>query len=61
MIFVTLPYDPTWKPLDWVKKNCPSYITNAVHLAENNVHDTSRIDYFFSQQRDATIFALKWL
>jgi len=58
---VTLPYDPVWRALDWAKKHCNSYITNDVHQTENKTYDTDKIDYFFGDQRDATMFALKWL
>ena len=59
---VTLPYDPVWKPLEWAKEHCPSYITNAVH-EENLVTKklAVRIDYFFSNEKDALIFSLRWL
>jgi hypothetical protein len=58
---VTLPYDPLWKPLEWAKKHCPSYITNTMSdkLTEL-VGDRTPINYYFSDARDATLFALRW-
>ena len=52
---VTLPYDPVWEPLEWAKKNCSSYITNAVHSCDN-----TNIDYFFANEKDALMFLLRW-
>lgn len=58
---VTLRYDPTWEALEWAKVNCPSYITNQSHSIPNSVlRDASRIDYFFSDDKEAAIFALRW-
>lgn len=57
---VTLPYDPVWAPLDWVKKNCPSYITNDLHQDGYYTYDNTKVDYFFSDERDATLFTLRW-
>ena len=65
MITVTLPYDPVWTALDWAKKNCPSYITNATGPARTKkvpggwVNNAS-IVYYFSDEQDAVFFALKW-
>ncbi len=61
---ITLPRDPTWKPLDWAKKNCPSYITNDLHRFEYQdgqvAYDIHKIDYYFANEKDATLFALRW-
>lgn len=57
---VTLPYDPVWPALDWAKEHCPSYITNSVHMDEFNDYDTDKIDYFFSDKKDAMMFMLRW-
>ena len=61
MTRVTLLYDPVWRALDWAKKHCASYITNDAHQSGYNIYDNSKIDYFFGDDYDATIFALKWL
>lgn len=67
---VTLPYDSEKyshsSAVDWAKKNCPSYITNDVHRSFNPeqglfVPDIDHIDYFFSCERDAALFTLRWL
>jgi hypothetical protein len=60
VIRITLPYDPVWKPLPWAKKYCSSYITNDVHCDGYNTYDNSRIDYFFGNEEEATMFALRW-
>jgi len=56
---VTLPYDPVWKPLEWAKRYCPSYITNDIHKYDNS-YDAKRIDYFFGNEKDAMWFVLRW-
>ena len=57
---VTIPYSPFWEPLSWAKKNCPSYITNDMHCDGYNTYDATKIDYFFSNEQDALMFALRW-
>ena len=64
---VTIPYDPTWRALEWAKENCPSYITNQVATARTRIVPVKggwvaehNIEYYFSNERDATVFALKW-
>lgn len=57
---VTIPYDPLWTALEWAKEHCPSYITNDIHMAGYNDHDLSKIDYHFSDEKDATAFLLRW-
>jgi len=59
-MYATLPYDPTWQALAWAKKHCPSYITNDAHCDGYNHYDTTKIDYFFSDEKDALMFILKW-
>jgi hypothetical protein len=58
---VTLAYDPVWRPLTWAKENCPSYITNDVHKNTGKSGHGVQIDYFFSDEKDATLFTLRWL
>ena len=50
---VTLPYSPFWEPLLWAKEHCPSYITN-------NADVNSNIVYYFSNEKDALMFLLRW-
>jgi hypothetical protein len=57
---ITLPYDPLWIALDWAKEHCPSYITNDVHMDGYNTYDNSKIDYHFSDEKDALMFLLRW-
>lgn len=65
MIKVTLPYDDKWLALAWAKEHCASYITNSKSDRKGEIISYfSRkvyIDYFFSDEKDATMFALKWL
>ena len=63
---VTLPYDPEWKALAWAKDHCLSYITNEAvdtqrmkRVPGGWVDDTS-IVYHFSDERDVTLFILRW-
>jgi hypothetical protein len=56
---ITIPYSPLWEPLDWAKENCPSYITNDLHR-NGCIYDHRKIDYFFADEKDALMFALKW-
>lgn len=61
--YVTLPYDLGQKPLKWAKQNCPSYITNRAHpapLVGYKMYDNSKIDYFFSDEKDMLMFAMRW-
>ncbi len=55
-ITVTLPYDPNWLALNWAKNNCTSYITNKAS-ARGVDYD---IVYYFSNEKDAIAFMLKW-
>jgi hypothetical protein len=63
-IIVTLPYNPVWEELDWLKKHCPSYITNDVHRYINDdgfeLGDVDRTDYFFGDEKEALMFRLRW-
>ena len=54
---ITIPYDHEWKALRWAVKYCPSYITNVLPSVDNIDHG---IDYYFSEEKDAMFFALKW-
>lgn len=58
---VTIPYDIRWLALEWAKQHCASYITNDVHQDGYYTYDISKIDYFFGNETDATMFALRWM
>ena len=66
MIAVTVTYDAHWKAFEWAKENCPSYITNAVGPAKLHslpggwVTKYYDIIYYFSDEKDAVLFALRW-
>jgi hypothetical protein len=63
---VTLPYDPNWKALAWAKENCPSYITNEsvnttrLKKVSGGWVPDSNIVYYFSNEKDAMWFVLRW-
>jgi hypothetical protein len=63
--YVVIPYDPTWRALEWAKEHCPSYITNDStpgpprYYTTYSSHDI-KIRFYFGDERDATAFALKW-
>lgn len=65
---ITLPFDPEWRALAWARENCPGYITNQaakdqpqlVPVKGGWVAERPYIEYYFSNERDATAFALKW-
>lgn len=61
-MIVTLPYDPydpVWEAMTWAKTHCPSYNPNDMHKYGNS-YDNKRIDYFFDNEQDALLFALRW-
>jgi hypothetical protein len=61
---IILPYQSSWDALHWAKKNCPSYITCDVHrvmISGQEYFDSNFVEYYFSCDNDATMFALKWL
>lgn len=47
----------SYPPLEWVKKNCPSYITNDAVQVNGQYH----YRFYFGQERDQVAFALRWL
>lgn len=65
---IILPYDPEWRAWKWAKENCPSYITHQestvpeglVPVKGGWVAERPYIEYCFSDERDATAFALRW-
>jgi hypothetical protein len=59
-MIVTIPFIPFQEPLCWAKTNCPSYITNDFHQDGYDTYDHTKIDYFFSDDRDAMWFILRW-
>lgn len=57
---ITIPYDPFWEPLVWAKEHCLSYITNDMHQDGYNTYDHTKVDYHFSDEKDALMFMLRW-
>ena len=67
MIFVTITEDNIDQALTWVKKNCKSYITNDAYVIDIDVVGKPgwitrepRYRFYFNQETDAAIFALRW-
>ena len=74
--YVVIPYDPTWKALEWAKEHCPSYITNdridrmgkspswmqgpGPRPYPDHSVEDIKIRFYFGHRLDATAFALKW-
>ena len=46
----------TFEPLEWAKKNCPSYITNDAVQIRGEYH----YRFYFAKQQDQLAFALRW-
>lgn len=57
---VVLPYDPTWRALEWAKVHCRSYITNYHGYDPARPAKPNKIEYFFGDEQDATLFRLRW-
>jgi hypothetical protein len=53
-------WPPRYEPLDWVKKNCPTYITN--DAVQKNGKYYYRFYFGDSEQgeRDRIMFAMRW-
>jgi hypothetical protein len=60
--YVTIRGSVYEQALDWVKENCPNYITNDMHMDGYNTYDPKFFDFFFSvdAQEEMTVFALRW-
>ena len=61
MITVTILKEKGVHALEWVKETCPSYITNDMHMDGYNTYDTTKLDFFFSDQKDAVMFVMRWV
>jgi hypothetical protein len=58
---ITLPYDPVETVEDWAIKNCPSYITNVLdYVGPKGELAELSIKYYFGEEKDAVLFALRW-
>lgn len=63
MTQVSLEYTKSHEALDWAKENCPNYITNHVDpisFADHNILGTIWVRFYFGDDKDATLFALRW-
>ena len=47
---------PKYEPLEWAKKHCNSYITNDA-IKINGIY---YYRFYFSDQKDVTMFMLRW-
>ena len=60
---VSIESKKAYDALDWVKLNCPSYITNRVdmiHLTDPIRVGPIKFSFVFGDEKDATLFALRW-
>jgi hypothetical protein len=57
---VTIPLSSSWQALTWAKEHCPSYITNDMHMDGYNTYDKNKLDFHFSEEKDAIMFMLRW-
>jgi len=58
---VILPCDPVEPRHNWAKEYCPSYITNVLGYIDAMywISEMS-LTYYFGEETDAVLFALKW-
>ena len=45
-----------FEPLQWAKKNCPSYITNYAVQKQGEYY----YRFYFGREQDQIMFALRW-
>lgn len=60
---VSIESKKAYEALDWIKLNCPSYITNRVdmvHLTDEKRIGPIKFSFVFGDEKDATMFALRW-
>lgn len=57
---VKLPYLRAQQAVDWAKNNTPSYITNTVVFDDDTFEPDMFIAFHFSEEKDATMFTLRW-
>jgi len=59
---VTIPHKiyltPT-TPQIWAQANCPSYLSATLWLQEDSKLSTA--EFHFAEEKDATVFSLRWL
>ena len=64
MAEVSISHSKCHGALDWAKENCPSYVTNRVDIIRLAEMDEKvgpiYITFFFADEKDATLFALRW-
>jgi hypothetical protein len=48
---------PGFEPLQWAKRNCPSYITNDAVQKQGEYY----YRFYFGREQDQIVFALRWL
>ena len=74
MITITIRHK-SWEALLWAKRNCPSYVSYTYKGVVRNTHiigGSKRnmamplsiidkyVEYHFNDERDASLFALRW-
>ena len=55
--YVDLPYPVSYESVSWVKKHCPSYITNEAVKKKGIYY----YRFYFSEEKDQMMFALRWV
>jgi len=56
---VTLVHTQGWEPRDWARESCPSYLSCTLH---GIFGDGAKLfmDYHFNDEKDLTMFLLRW-
>jgi hypothetical protein len=57
---VTLPHKYEWDATEWAKEHCPSYLSATAHLRLGRDLPPSNVDYHFADEKDLTMFILRW-
>ena len=57
-IKVTLPHIHSWHARNWASDNCESYLSCTIYGTFGT--DNSFVEYYFEEEKDMILFALKW-
>jgi hypothetical protein len=53
----TLPHVYEWQPGIWAKEHCKSYLSSTAHWA---INQAITVEYYFAEEKDLTMFLLRW-
>jgi hypothetical protein len=53
----TLPHFYEWHPGTWAKEHCKSYLSATAHWGTDH---TITVEYHFAEEKDLTMFLLRW-